>query len=161
MTTSIVSFYEGLWLVQVSSPSIYESWFPTKIGNRVVPELTNLMGMWRISTISYQTLEAPIPQNVQTHSNNSSNLSTNFLSVFDHFVILALKGLRTVRNMWSSVRGTFITQSEMELFSKILNVSTVNYFREKLHLRCLIVFWMLLWTWQETVGVVFLSLVYL
>ena len=35
------------------------------------------------------TLEAPIPQNGQTHSNNSSAiLPTNCLSVFDHFVKL-------------------------------------------------------------------------
>ena len=37
------------------------------------------------------TLLAPILQNGQTHSNNSS---TNCLSVFDHFAGLALKGLR-------------------------------------------------------------------
>ena len=35
------------------------------------------------------TLKVPIPQNGQKHSNNS-----NCLSVFDHFVKLALKGLR-------------------------------------------------------------------
>ena len=39
------------------------------------------------------TLSAPILQNGQTHSNNSSALSTNCSSVFDHFVGLALKGL--------------------------------------------------------------------
>ena len=38
------------------------------------------------------TLSAPVPQNGQTQSNNS--LSTNCLSVFDHFVGLAFKGLR-------------------------------------------------------------------
>ena len=37
------------------------------------------------------TLKAPIPQNGQTHSNNSSAVC---FSVFDHFVELALKGLR-------------------------------------------------------------------
>ena len=36
------------------------------------------------------TLYAPISQNGQTHSNNSS---AKCLSVFDHFVGLALKGL--------------------------------------------------------------------
>ena len=35
------------------------------------------------------TLSAPIPQNCQTHSNNLSTVS-----LFDHFVELALKGLR-------------------------------------------------------------------
>ena len=36
-----------------------------------------------------------IPQNDQTHSNNSSaNSPTNWLSVFDDFVGLALKGLK-------------------------------------------------------------------
>ena len=33
------------------------------------------------------------PQNCQTHSNNSSATADNCLSVFDHFVRLALKGL--------------------------------------------------------------------
>ena len=42
------------------------------------------------------TLWAPVLQNGRTHSNNSSKKSpTNCLSVFDHFVGLALKGLRT------------------------------------------------------------------
>ena len=44
-------------------------------------------------------LQAPNPQNGQTHSNNSSAHSNNLsaaasLSVFDHFVRLALKGLK-------------------------------------------------------------------
>ena len=44
------------------------------------------------------TLQAPIPQNGQTPSNNSSAttdelLPTNCLNVFDHFVKLAFKGL--------------------------------------------------------------------
>ena len=39
------------------------------------------------------TLLAPISQNDQTHSNN---LPTNCLSVFDHFMGLALKGLRKI-----------------------------------------------------------------
>ena len=37
--------------------------------------------------IWWLTLQAPTPQNGQTYSNNSS------VSVFDHFVRLALKGL--------------------------------------------------------------------
>ena len=42
----------------------------------------------------FLTLYASIPQNGQTHSNNSSgNLPTYYLSVFDHFVGLVLKGL--------------------------------------------------------------------
>ena len=36
------------------------------------------------------TLKVPIPQNDQTQSNN---FPTNYLSVFDHFVGLSLKGL--------------------------------------------------------------------
>ena len=36
---------------------------------------------------------APTPQNGQKHSNNSSALPTNCLSVFDHFVGLALKSI--------------------------------------------------------------------
>ena len=39
------------------------------------------------------TIEAPIPQNGQTHSKNPSAITTNCLSVFDHFVGLALKWL--------------------------------------------------------------------
>ena len=40
------------------------------------------------------TLHAQTPQNGQTHSNNSSaTADENCLSVFDHFVSLALKGL--------------------------------------------------------------------
>ena len=44
--------------------------------------------------------KAPTLQNGQTHSNNSSALSTNCLSVFDHFVELALKCLA-----WQLVSG--------------------------------------------------------
>ena len=40
----------------------------------------------KINKEGFLTLEAPTPQNGQTHSNNC-------LSVFDHFVGLALKGL--------------------------------------------------------------------
>ena len=40
------------------------------------------------------TLSAPTLQNGHTHSNNFFAKSTNFLSVFDHFVGLALKGLK-------------------------------------------------------------------
>ena len=39
------------------------------------------------------TLYAPTPQNGQTHSNSSSAIADECLSVFDHFVELALKGL--------------------------------------------------------------------
>ena len=39
------------------------------------------------------TIEAPIPQNGQTHSKNPSAITTNCLNVFDHFVGLALKWL--------------------------------------------------------------------
>ena len=38
------------------------------------------------------TLQAPTPQNGQTHLNNCLLLPTNCLSVFDHFVGLALEG---------------------------------------------------------------------
>ena len=56
------------------------------------------------------TLQAPIPQNGQTPSNNSSAtadelLPTNCLSVFDHFVKLAFKGLT------NSVRLFFLSHS--------------------------------------------------
>ena len=34
-----------------------------------------------------------MPQNGQTHSNNSSAICQQIVSVFDHFVGLALKGL--------------------------------------------------------------------
>ena len=40
------------------------------------------------------TLLAPISQNGQTHSNNSSAIWRRIVWVFDHFVGLALKGLR-------------------------------------------------------------------
>ena len=47
---------------------------------------------------SILTLQAPTPEDGQTHSNNSNNWSaneqpTNCLSMFDHFVGLAVKGL--------------------------------------------------------------------
>ena len=44
---------------------------------------------------SILTLQAPTPEDDQTHSNNSSanEQPTNCLSVFDHFVGLAVKGL--------------------------------------------------------------------
>ena len=44
-------------------------------------------------TILPLNIYAPTPQNGQTHSTNSSAVATNCLSVFDHFVELALKGL--------------------------------------------------------------------
>ena len=40
------------------------------------------------------TLLATTPQNSQTHSNNLSAKRTTCLSVFGHFVRLALKGLK-------------------------------------------------------------------
>ena len=44
---------------------------------------------------SILTLQAPTPEDGQTHSNNSSanEQPTNCLSMFDHFVGLAVKGL--------------------------------------------------------------------
>ena len=42
------------------------------------------------------TLSAPISQNGQTHANTHGKLPTNYLSVFDHFVRLALKGLSKI-----------------------------------------------------------------
>ena len=47
--------------------------------------------MSSIFTNFVSTLEGPIPQNHQIHSNN---LPTNCLSVFDHFVWLALERLK-------------------------------------------------------------------
>ena len=43
----------------------------------------------------FVTFQAPIPQNCQTHSNNSSATACvlDQQSVFDHFLGLALKGL--------------------------------------------------------------------
>ena len=41
------------------------------------------------------TLYAPTLQNGQTHSHNLSATPTNCLSVFGHFVGLALKGINT------------------------------------------------------------------
>ena len=46
--------------------------------------------------LSPLTLEAPILQNAQIYSNSSPATAANYLSVFDHFVGLALKGLRAV-----------------------------------------------------------------
>ena len=45
----------------------------------------------------YLTLQAPTPQNGQTHSNNSLAVADELLSVFDHFVELALGGLTGVK----------------------------------------------------------------
>ena len=47
---------------------------------------------------NYLTLQAPTPQNGQTHSNNSSATADElFLSVLNHFMGLALKGLKGVK----------------------------------------------------------------
>ena len=61
-------------------------------------------------------LEAPTPQNGQTHSNNSNCLSVfnHFMELFNHFVGLALNGLIKV-------------QENLELFlEKFLNPFTYN-----------------------------------
>ena len=39
-------------------------------------------------------LQVPTPQNGQIHSNNSSATAGELFGVFDHFMGLALKGLR-------------------------------------------------------------------
>ena len=54
---------------------------------------------WKLYFAWLITLKAPTPQNDQTHSNNSSATADKFLSVFDHFVTLALKGL--MYNQWT------------------------------------------------------------
>ena len=59
------------------------------------------------------TLQAPIPQNGQTPSNNSSAtadelLPTNCLSVFDHFVKLAFKGLTNSVRLFLKVIPKFL-----------------------------------------------------
>ena len=55
------------------------------------------------------TLLAPIPQNGQTHSNNSSAIWRRIVCVFDHFVKLALNGLMMNK----------ITKSLMDILNKI------------------------------------------
>ena len=41
----------------------------------------------------------PLSANITKRSNILKQLPTNWLSVFDHFVILALKGLKTVKDL--------------------------------------------------------------
>ena len=68
-----------------------------KAANYLSPVLTKAdfaIICWRAAL----TLQAPIPQNGQTYSNKSS--PTNCLSVFDHIVGLALKGLTHFRPMY-------------------------------------------------------------
>ena len=48
----------------------------------------------KITAAEALTLQAPTPQNGQAHSNNSSVCFSKILSVFDHFVGLALKTLK-------------------------------------------------------------------
>ena len=50
------------------------------------------------------TLQESTPQNGQTHSNNSSAI-TNCLIVFDHFVGLALKGLRNSKRQKKKIES--------------------------------------------------------
>ena len=56
----------------------------------------------------------PIPQNGQTHSNN---LPTNCLSVFDHFVKLVLKGLKSVYSM-----GWVIFVTQQMVFKHVITI---------------------------------------
>ena len=51
---------------------------------------------WKTAMQICLTLKAPIPKNGQTLKQFFGNLSTNCVSVFDHFVKLALKGLKTI-----------------------------------------------------------------
>ena len=53
----------------------------------------------RVQNALLLTLLAPTPQNGQTYSNNRRLLPMNCLSVFDHFVGLAHKGLNYFRNV--------------------------------------------------------------
>ena len=76
----------------------------------------------------------PIPQNGQTHSHN---LPTNCFSVFDHFVKLALKGLKCVKNDIKNVYDSFNWISNehcMDCLIVTLNVSILNclYTKNKL-----------------------------
>ena len=48
-------------------------------------------------------LEAPTPRNYQTHLKNLSAIADKFFSVFDHFVELVLKGLRSQTDFTSNV----------------------------------------------------------
>ena len=51
---------------------------------------------WKTAMQICLTLKAPIPKNGQTHSNNSSAICRRIVFVFDHFVKLALKGIKTM-----------------------------------------------------------------
>ena len=73
------------------------------------------------------TLEAPIPQNGQTHSNNSSaKLPTNCLSVLGHFINLALKGLMRT-DIDATSWGWRVKDKKLELIM-MRNESQTNIF---------------------------------
>ena len=61
----------------------------TPSGDVICPELSI-----KVRVVNYLALEAPTPQNGQTHSSNLSADANELLGVFDYFVILALKGLK-------------------------------------------------------------------
>ena len=75
--------------------------------------------MSSIFTNFVSTLEAPIPQHDQTHSNN---LPTNCLSVFDHFVGLALERLKYNVDLLTSMSFIFSIN-----LSDSLNLLTSTY----------------------------------
>ena len=57
------------------------------------------------------TLKVPIPQNGQTHSNNSSANCRQIVWVFDYFVKLALKGLKVSRENNVKIGSTLFMTS--------------------------------------------------
>ena len=77
--------------------------------------------------------------------------TTNCLSVFDHFVWLAFKGLIIVMPIMErndiSVEAYFKTRSSIydgDFCDNSKRFSVVNYFHKKHHFRCLTGFWMCL-----------------
>ena len=66
------------------------------------------------------TLQAPTPQNGKTLKQFVGKLPKNCLSVFDHFVVLALKGLKRIANSVYFVKIVCHHSYKQSLFKKYL-----------------------------------------
>ena len=100
--------------------------YPFKFFKGCLPEF--LFGPF-LNTLSHLTLSAPIPQNGQTLKQFVGNLTTNCLSEFDHFVILALKGLIFQSNSNFSRLNAFHVTGLFLYLLKLLQKQRFSFFR--------------------------------
>ena len=61
--------------------------------------------LWKLTWVARLTLQMPTPENGQTQSNNLSE--SDWLSLFDHFVGLVLKGFKKTTHEWFVLKSLF------------------------------------------------------